>query len=126
MINEEEKDRVYTYMLKQYPIDIKFFDTVDEMIWQYVTQEKSVTENKDDLTGWLFNLRSRLVGELAKNKGITPTGVMLQERIYQLRIFLDKAEGKDDTDDLSKLCFACSFDTKWLEEESKKEVTSYV
>jgi len=107
-------------MLEHYPIDIKFFDTIDNIIWQYVTKEKSVPENKGDLTCWLFNLRSRLVGELALSKGITPTAVMLQERIYQIRLLIDRVEGKDDTDDLSKLCFACSFDTKWLEEETQK------
>lgn len=113
-------------MLLNYPIDIDYFDDIDQTIWNYVIDRSRI--NEAEINAQILTLKARLTDELILKKSITPTAVMLQERISQFNILLDNKHGKDNTDDLAKLCFACSFDTSWLEEQThlKKEVNGFV
>lgn len=105
-------------MLLNYPIDLDYFDKIDNMIWEYVLDRQKI--NVPKISEQILTLKAKFTDEIILNKSITPMAVMLQERISQLKLLLDRKQNKNDTDDLTKLCFACSFDTSWLEEETKK------
>ena len=117
MLKQKERNKVYYYMLKEYPIDEEFFKPVDDEIWKYVIGDKKVCDNIKSLEKQLMRLKAKFMDELILQQAITPTCVMLEERICQIRLLIDRAYGKSDIDDLTKLTFCASFDTSWIEEQ---------
>lgn len=68
-----------------------------------VALQKAVTE-----------LESRLITEVTLNSSITPQAAAYAERLQQAKVTLQRARGEDPILDLALLCFAMSYDMKWI------------
>lgn len=57
--------------------------------------------------------------EFLKYKGVTLSMIAAQERLYQLKVLLNKINGKDSVHELAMLCIASSVDLNWLQTQNK-------
>lgn len=119
---QNRNNQIDQYLVDHYAIDSDSFSRLDDLIWDYVASDRDAEQDQAKLKQLIWSLEDKAIKEIARHKAITPTLIMLQERISQIRLLLDRALHKDDLDDIAKLTIACSFDLYWLKSNNKKEV----
>lgn len=125
MTREEIQDRnhqIDQYLAEHYAIDLDSFNQLDDLIWDYVASDRSAEHDQTKLEQLIRSLEQKSIKEITRYKAITPNLIMLQERISQIHLLLDRALHKDDLDDIAKLTIACSFDLYWLKANNQKGV----
>lgn len=119
---QNRNNQIDQYLVDHYAIDLDSFNRLDDLIWDYVANDRDTEQDQAKLEQLIRQLEQKAIKEIARHKAITPTLIMLQERISQIHLLLDKVLHKDDLDDIAKLTIACSFDLYWLKQNNQKGV----
>ena len=118
MLTKNEYDRVEQYLVEHFTMcqsQQDWINEVDNTIACCSFDNNCTRENREYLAQVAIVLKSHMDVLYHASCGCTPLMLEYQERYYQILILLKKIAGRDDTKELTMLCFASSLDLLWLQ-----------
>lgn len=124
MLTNNEAQQVDKYIGEVLSPRYGDYDEIDDYIVVCSCNENFLKMSKGLASNYINKLTETITSEFQTYQGATLSLIAAQERLYQLKILLNKIEGKSSLHELALLCIASSVDLQWLEQQNNQNVDS--
>lgn len=119
ILTNKEAEQVDVYIEELLSPKQGEYDEIDDFI-VVCSCDVYILRQLASLTNHYINKLTEIINiEFLKYKGVTLSMIAAQERLYQLKVLLNKINGKDSVHELAMLCIASSVDLNWLQTQNK-------